>query len=65
MGKPGGGGGAQHDGSRPDGRSGSDGPEEGDDLGGLVLGRKPPVAWADFRKFQGKLRRAARATGPN
>jgi hypothetical protein len=40
-------------------------PEEGDDPGGLVLGQKATVAWADFRKFQGKSRRAAMATGPN
>jgi hypothetical protein len=40
-------------------------PEEGDDPGGSVLGRKVSVAWADFRKFQGKSRRAAKATGQN
>jgi hypothetical protein len=40
-------------------------PEEGDDLGGPVLGQKAAVAWADFGKFQRKLRRAAKAIGPN
>jgi hypothetical protein len=60
-----GGGDAQHDGSRPDGWSGGVGLEEGDDPGGPVLGQKDAVAWADFRKFQGKSRRAAKATGPN
>jgi hypothetical protein len=61
----GGGGSAQHDGSPPDGRSGGGGPEEGDDLGGPSLGRKAIVAWANFRKFHGKSRRAVKATGPN
>jgi hypothetical protein len=40
-------------------------PEEGETPGGLVLGRKAAVASANFRKFQGKLRRAAKATGLN
>jgi hypothetical protein len=61
----GGGGDVQQDGSRPDGQSGGIGSEEGDVPGGPVLDRKAAVAWADFEKFQGKLRRAAKATRPN
>jgi hypothetical protein len=56
---------AQHAGSRSDGRSGGVRPEEGDDPGGPVQGQKATVAWANFGKFQGKSRRAAKATGPN
>jgi hypothetical protein len=61
----GGGGSDQHDGSLPDGRSGGVGPEEGDDPDGPVRGRNAAVAWANFRKFQGKSRLAAKATRPN
>jgi hypothetical protein len=65
--RPGGGrgGGTQHDSSQLDGRSGGVGLEEGDDTGGLVLGRKAVVAWAGFEKFHGKSGWAAKATGLN
>jgi hypothetical protein len=41
--------------------------EGGDNPGGPVLGRKAAIAmaWADFRKFQGKSRWAAKAIGQN
>jgi hypothetical protein len=65
MRKLGGGGWRLHDSSRPNGQSGVVRPEEGDDLGGPMLSQKVAVAWADFGKFHGKLRRATKATGPN
>jgi hypothetical protein len=61
----GGGASAEHDGSRSDGWSSGVKPEEGDDPGGPVLGRMAAVTWADFKKFHGKSRQAAKATRPN
>jgi hypothetical protein len=40
-------------------------PEEGETLGGPVLGRKDAVAWADFGKFQRKSRWTTKAIGLN
>jgi hypothetical protein len=64
-GSSGGGASAEHDGSRSDGWSSGVKPEEGDDPGGPVLGRMAAVTWADFKKFHGKSRQAAKATRPN